>query len=363
MKLLFITKYQSGTGGTETVMTKTFNGLVKDNDVTLVQGIASADQSWLSRIDPRVTILRGVRPGTPWLPLYTWRLAHSDADVVIAVDSFTIKLATHLRALLQKAYRVVSWIHFSLPDAPAVHENDLLKADAHIAISSGIQREYLRLGVSPDRIGLTYNPTDQTTQRITLAHSPEFRLVYVGRIQLHGQKNLSYLFTSLAKVTAPVHLDVFGGGQELPAAKRFVHRLGIDRKVTFHGWVTDVWSHIDCANALVLTSKFEGFPMALLEALTRGLPVICPHLASGSDDIVENGRNGQLYRGDDPDALARILIQPDRFTHMAQQQIVQSMAKFSFAAYIARYDRALERFAQLSPTRVPLPTKSSAFPV
>lgn len=147
MKLLFITKYQSGTGGTETVMAKTFAGLADENDITFVQGIASADQSWLARIDPRVKVLRGVRGGTPWLPLYTWRLAHCNADVVIAVDSFTIKLATHLRTMLQKHYCVVSWIHFSLPDAPAVHEQELLKADAHIAISSGIQREYLRLGV------------------------------------------------------------------------------------------------------------------------------------------------------------------------------------------------------------------------
>ncbi|WP_407892806.1 glycosyltransferase [Lacticaseibacillus sp. N501-2] len=361
MKLLFITKYQSGNGGTETVMTKTFAGLAKDNDMTFVQGIASADQTWLQRIDPRVKILRGMRAGAPWQPLYAWRLAHSDADIVIAVDSYSIKLATHLRALLHKTYRVVSWIHFSLSDAPSVHIHDLLKADAHIAISSGIQDEYLRLGVPANRIGLTYNPTDRTTQRVALDQSPVFKLVYVGRIQLHGQKNLSYLFNSLAKTTAPIHLDVYGGGPELPAAKLLVHRLHIAAQVTFHGWVNDVWAHIHCANALVLTSKFEGFPMALLEALKRGLPVICPHLASGSDDLVEPGTNGQLFDASDPEALTTLLDQPELFTRLQQPQIIHSVAKFSFPAYIDRFNQALERFAQLNPSTVPDVAKSSAY--
>ncbi|WP_390407990.1 glycosyltransferase [Lacticaseibacillus jixiensis] len=363
MKLLFISKYQSGNGGTETVMTKTFAGLAQTNTITFVQGIASADQTWLQRIASCVKIMRGVRAGAPWLPLYTWRLAHSDADIVIAVDSFSIKLATHLRALLHKNYRVVSWIHFSLADAPSVHMHDLLKADAHIAISSGIQNEYQRLGVSANRIGLTYNPTDQTNQRVTLDQSPAFKLIYVGRIQLHGQKNLSYLFSSLAKAAAPIHLDVYGGGLELPAAKQLVHHLHIASQVTFHGWVSDVWAHIHCANALVLTSKFEGFPMALLEALKRGLPVICPHLASGADDLVDPGRNGQLYDASDPAALAALLDQPQLFTRLNQPQIIHSVAKFSYAAYIDRYNQALTRFAQLAPNPAPLVAKSSAYSV
>ncbi|MEM6792452.1 MAG: glycosyltransferase family 4 protein [Acidobacteriota bacterium] len=87
-------------------------------------------------------------------------------------------------------------------------------------------------------------------------------------------------------------------------------RLGLEERVDFVGSVSDVPSFLRRLDALVLPTwarwRQEGCPVALLEAMASGLPVIATDIP-GSRDVVENGRSGLLVPPEDPAALAGAL--------------------------------------------------------
>ncbi len=104
------------------------------------------------------------------------------------------------------------------------------------------------------------------------------KLVYAG---VHvSRKALPVALKALALVPSKYHwhLDVLGTGPMTASWKRMATRLGIDKNCTWHGWLprrNDAVCIMEQADALVFPSLQEGFPTVVLEALSKGLAVIC----------------------------------------------------------------------------------------
>jgi glycosyltransferase involved in cell wall biosynthesis len=90
--------------------------------------------------------------------------------------------------------------------------------------------------------------------------------------------------------------------------------LGVHERVRFLGHRDDVPALLAASDAFVLPSLFEGTPLALLEAMATGMPVVSSAIP-GTDEVVSNGETGLLVRAGDPDALAdalrRIVGEPE----------------------------------------------------
>lgn len=120
------------------------------------------------------------------------------------------------------------------------------------------------------------------------------KIVSVGR--LYPQKNHKMLIEAVAdaKKTVPyVQLYIYGEGELKEELQQYAEKFGISDAVHFMGNVPDVHRQISDADIFVLSSDYEGLSNALLEAMMMGLPCISTNCA-GSDEYIENGKNGIL---------------------------------------------------------------------
>lgn len=175
---------------------------------------------------------------------------------------------------------------------------------AHVAVGDGSARQtedYAGLPRHSVRTVRNGVPDLGLVERV--AHDG-VALVAVGR--LNAQKAFDVLLTALAQLPEEVTLRIVGSGEEDTALAAQTARLGLERRVVFTGWSTDVRTELARADVFVLPSRSEGFPLAIVEAMFAGLPVVATGVGS-VPEAVADGETGLLVPKDDPDSLAAAL--------------------------------------------------------
>lgn len=161
-----------------------------------------------------------------------------------------------------------------------------------------------------------FNPVDLGEKAcLALRKSKQKKIVTVGRLM--PQKNQKMLLDAFAEVSKdyPEHkLWIYGEGPERDNLRKYADKLGIGAKVQLPGSVKDVFDLISDAELFVLCSNFEGMPNALIEAMCVGLPCITTRV-SGVEDLVINGKNGEIINVGDVVALIekmRMLLEDEK---------------------------------------------------
>ena len=220
----------------------------------------------------------------------------------------------------------------------------LLKfADAHLAISSGIKEQLIDIGIDESKIYLIYNPILHVDQVICRSTADEIKFAYVGRIDYTGQKNLKFMLDGLAQLTFPWQMSFFGDGDDLSKCKEYAKKLKIDRNIIWHGWKKNPWLQMVQVDALLMTSKFEGLPMVILEALQRGIPVVTSNCSTGPEDEIIDGENGYLFS---PNNVQDFTEKLNLFRHNKAffedvNKIIHTTDEFSSQKYDERFVSAL----------------------
>lgn len=300
MKILIRIPQTGGRGGIETVTKNLLNSRFStENDVILVTESMMYDD-WLNKFPSRVKQYRweGISKLNRFKFLFHIYKENPDIDVIIDTGHGYHLLFNHTIARLAKVKaKIISWYHVSMNSALASHSQYFRKcADYYLAISSGIEKQLMNLGISEDKIYKIYNMVP--TQRIyPLTDDNETHFIYVGRID-DVQKNISELLRGFKNIDkSKYHLDIYGVNENKESRKK-QHQLAkdLDLNITWHGWQEDPWAVAEKngINYLIMTSNYEGFPMVLLEAISRGIPVISSNCVSGPEDIV-TPENGYLY--------------------------------------------------------------------
>jgi glycosyltransferase involved in cell wall biosynthesis len=130
-------------------------------------------------------------------------------------------------------------------------------------------------------------------------------LVAAGR--LAPQKGFDLLIDAYAKVHArhpDWRLDIFGHGDLQPDLEARIAAHGLTGAARLRGVTARLPEELSAAGMFVLSSRFEGLPMVLLEAMTLGVPAVAFDCPTGPAEIIENGSNGLLIRPQDTGALA-----------------------------------------------------------
>jgi len=188
-----------------------------------------------------------------------------------------------------------------------------------IALTPEESNDYLNLGVSkPGKTTVIHSGVDlqqfskgakQHTRKREELGIPSDSLVigYVG--WLIPIKGVTYLVSAMAKVAEkyPKSLLVLVGkgddkGEEEIKLKEQVERAGLESKVRFLGWRSDVDEIMGCCDIFVLPSLNEGMGRVLVEAMAAGLPIVASRVG-GIPDLVEDGKNGLLVPPADASAL------------------------------------------------------------
>jgi glycosyltransferase involved in cell wall biosynthesis len=149
------------------------------------------------------------------------------------------------------------------------------------------------------------------------------RIFAAGRlVPSKGFALLIEAFARLAPDRPEWSLTILGEGPERARLEAQVAAAGLTDRVALPGHVSNPRNHFIAGHAFVLSSLFEGFPNALLEAMSCGLPVVACDCESGPADAITQGRDGLLVPvGDVPalaTALARIMDDPGERTRLGR---------------------------------------------
>lgn len=221
-----------------------------------------------------------------------------------------------------------SWLHAPVGryEAAGFGGADYLKAaDIHFAISETIAKQ-IRKADPESYIYRIDNPADLSKVRKTDIDKPG-TLLFVGR--LSEEKNIGVIIRAIASAGTDWKLRLVGDGKEKEKLVKLAAELNVSSKLEFEGWSDDPWKYADGAYAFIMSSVYEGSPLAAIEALSCGLPVI-GNVSSGVTEIIKPGVNGYLYHDEDHKELAMILdyISEGKFPKIESEMCRKSVAKF-----------------------------------
>ena len=168
------------------------------------------------------------------------------------------------------------------------------------------------LGVSAERLAIVRDGAlrlaeiDAAEAAPPRAASPGRTFIGVGR--LAPQKDFALLIAAFAKMAADAdRLVILGEGPERARLEQTAARLGVAERVDMPGHTAEVAARLAGADVFVLSSRYEGVPAAVLEALTAGIPIVATDCSIAMAELLQDGALGRLTPPGDVQALAKAM--------------------------------------------------------
>ncbi len=245
--------------------------------------------------------------------------AHFGADVVHAHG---YKADVYAWAALRKSgMPLVSTCHTWYDNDVAVRvygalDRQVLRGYARVvAVSAQVEQRLLRSGVQASRMRRIQNGVDMVPFAVAAdarATVPAERGVTAGLVgRLAPEKGVDIFLEAAAIVTAElphVRFRVVGEGPERPRLEQQRHSLGLDDRVDLPGHQASMMPVYAGLDLLISASRQEGLPIALLEGMASGLPVVATSVGE-VPALVLPGKTGLLVAPNDAAALARAMLQ------------------------------------------------------
>ena len=313
-------------GGAERVLSIMANHWSREGGVVTVITRASAKLDFFP-LDERVRRVAldsgGARGGTAGV-LFGLRevaalrsaLAEADPDVVISFITSTNILTLMAQAGSSTPTVVSERVDprsIRLPLVPRTLRRLLYRRAAAVVGQTERVARWAERVVPPGRVVVIPNPVVVLGPASPAFESvePEMpRPFVVGVGRLVPQKGYDVLLRAFARCVRrhpEWSLVIVGEGEDRPRLDALALELGISSRLLLPGTVRDTAAVLRQASLFVLSSRFEGFPNALLEAMAHGLPVIATDCPTGPREIIRPGKDGVLVPPDDVGALANAM--------------------------------------------------------
>jgi len=248
-----------------------------------------------------------------------------------------------------------------LPEArenyPRVLADAYRRTDRVIAVSAAI-RGVLRTAFGVPAARLAHVPNGVETDRLAPDGPRAARFTIAGMGRLHPLKRYDLLLrgahAARARTGAAADVLLLGQGPERDALAALGRELGLEAGLTLAGFTPEPWDQLGRAHVLVHPSATEALPVAVLEAMALGLPVVATRWP-GVEEVVEDGVNGFVV-DDTPEAIGRsvALLQEDAAlrARMGAAARAHSLRFDLRSVVLPAYRREL---ASLAPRARPLP--------
>ncbi len=218
-------------------------------------------------------------------------------------------------------------------------------ADRIAAVSEGVADDLSQVaGIPRDRIQVIYNPVVTPELRIKAQdelNHPWFAAdehpVILGVGRLAPAKDFTVLIRAFARVreTHEARLLILGEGEERPELEATVRRFGLQTDVSLPGFVANPYPYMALARLFVLSSRWEGLPTVLVEALYCGARIIAMDCPSGPREILRGGKYGRLVPVGDSDSLATAI--KGMLVEQPARPPCESWQPFELANVISQY--------------------------
>lgn len=235
-----------------------------------------------------------------------------------------------------------------------------------IAVSRGVADDLAAQAGIPDRkMRVIYNPViargfyERASAEIDHPWFHDGSRIILAASRLVPQKDLPMLLESfrLLRSERSARLLILGDGEMLQPLQAQARDLGIADDVDFLGFVVDAPAYMRRCTVFALSSRYEGLPVALIEAMACGVPVVSTDCPSGPSEIITPERDGLLVPVGDAAALAgafkRLLDDPDLRERVGRAG-KERAAHFAVENLLPQYEELIQRaMGQVEHRRVP----------
>ncbi len=261
-----------------------------------------------SRVAPRRRPWLALRNNLRWIRRLRQEIRTFRPDVVISfihrMNMLTLLAVLGLRVPVIVSERSDVRKHRIGPFWSAVRRLLYPKAQA-VIVQSDAMRRWAEMVVRKDKVHVIPNPVTLPAGAGGTDALGGFKVVAIGR--LGYEKGFDLLLRAFEKCVAE-HPDwslvILGEGPERGRLTELATKLGIEDRVRMPGLVREPAAILRDASMFVLSSRYEGFPNALLEAMACGVPPVSFDCPSGPIEIVRDGVDGILVPPEDVDALS-----------------------------------------------------------
>ena len=344
-------------GGAERVMLDLATGLL-DRGIRVDLVLVRAEGDYLSQVPVglRIIDLNSHRAAASLLKLVSYvRRERPAALLSTLAEANVIGLVAKL--LLRGRLRVVTRIANTYSEELAIgsfkHRQALrlLKlllpmADSIVAVSQGVADDLCEL-LPPvsHKVATIYNPVvrpDIVNQAKVPVEHPWFNagsspvILSAGRLTM--VKDHATLLRAFAEVRRlrPARLVILGVGPERENLLELADGLNVSQHVDLPGFDVNPFAYMSRASVFVLSSRYEGFPNVLAQAMACGTPVVSTDCRSGPSEILEDGKWGHLVPVGDWRAMAEAIL--GTLDHPIQSdRLVLRASAFSAEASVDRY--------------------------
>lgn len=222
------------------------------------------------------------------------------------------------------------------------------RANGLVAVSAGVAQDLRGLGLPDDRIHVIRNPVDAERLRqlaaVGVPQAIQDKVPYIASLgRLTAAKDFPTLLRAYAisGLRGSHRLIIVGEGEERANLENLVRGLGLTGRVLLTGAMDNPHGVVAGAAMHVLSSRWEGYPNVLLEALALGIPVVstdCPH---GPREILDDGRYGRLVPVGNAAALASAMdAELERPISVGEAMLVAHDPPVIASRYLALLDGA-----------------------
>jgi len=286
-----------------------------------VEEAAITFAAWVNNLQPAIYVI-SVSPDIGWLALphlhesiATFTIGHTDSATFYAP-------VRHYHSFLTKA----------------------------IAVSDQVSEEYIAgCKLSPEQVAwIPYGVNVNTVPPVETG-TDILQIVYVGRID-QTQKRIADVAAIVKELSARqinFHVKVIGDGPEMNSFRTSVETEIAENKVTLYGWLgaAEVTRHLQESAVFILTSGYEGFCIALVEAMANGCCPVVTDIRSGNKQLIQNQENGFLLEIGAINKFADTL----EYLNQNKEELMklrnaawQTGKQYSVATMVKRYEKVFE---------------------
>jgi glycosyltransferase involved in cell wall biosynthesis len=325
-------------GGSERVCTDLANGFV-DQGLAVELLLVNAFGPYLARLDSRVRVadfkasrgLKALRRVS--------RHLHTSPTIPVLVFGFNLGVTLLLAKRLGLHKSPVVYREGSSPQSNIKRSQQwayrwaIGRADKVIAQSKSIYEELVQLGLPGEIIMVIPNPArPAATLPQPPAREPKEAPLVLGIGRLAPEKGFDRLIRAFAVFRSQAtnaRLAILGEGTERARLERLIGSHGLTHCVTLPGFVTDLRPWYERASLFALSSRYEGQPNSLIDAILHECPVVCAAGRGGTIQLMREAGLEECLVSDDPfellfaDQARRVLAMDDSRWHNARERLMK----------------------------------------
>ena len=349
-KICFFSANFENSGGTERVTTIIANRLAElGYDITIISCIGG-EKSFF-KLSPKIKLDRlykscgGLKFNLTAAYKLRQKIKEYDFDYIIDID--TIHSFFSIPATIGLRTKVISWEHFNFYSDLGIKRRKLGRvlagkyADKIITLTNEDRETFLENLDVKSKIDYIYNPTPYPNEKKSLCESKI--AVAIGRLTAQkGFDKLLDIWKKIEKKNSEWELYIIGSGEDREKLLNQKESLNLKR-VIFVENTKNIKEYYEKASIYLMTSRFEGLPMTLIEAQSFGLPIISYDIKTGPKDIVNNAEDGYLIENDNQNEFV------NKFLELSKNG--EKIRNFSQKAYENskrfKLDRIIEKWKEV----------------